>query len=411
MSTMTCTAPSASKNRTRLVTGPLALAFLAGFGALTSFELLLSVLPLYVAGTGSAGAGLVTGVLLFGTVAAEAGSAYLMNRFGYRASLAVGSVLLGAPALALVTHLPLMLVVATTLIRGFGFGLTTVVIGALVAELLPPQRRGEGLGLYGVVDGIPTVLALPAGLWLAGHAGYPLVAVMAAAAALISLAVAPLLPAMPKAAPSSTAPSSTSTAAVVEGVADEISDPGLLAAMRDRGQLTPALVFAATAMAGGVVVSFLPLARGVCVSVATTGLFAQALTATVGRWWAGRNGDRHGHARLLIPALILAVAGMGMLVLPSSPVMVIAGMCLFGAGFGIMQNAALALMMDRMPPAGLGTASALWNLAYDSGYGAGPAAFGLVVGRTGYPVGFGLTAALMLLALPASFRDKHHGQL
>ena len=91
--------------------------------------------------------------------------------------------------------------------------------------------------------------------------------------------------------------------------------------------------------------------------------------------------------------------------------MVIAGMCLFGAGFGIMQNAALALMMDRMPPAGLGTASALWNLAYDSGYGAGPAAFGLVVGRTGYPVGFGLTAALMLLALPASFRDKHHGQL
>ena len=56
----------------------------------------------------------------------------------------------------------------------------------------------------------------------------------------------------------------------------------------------------------------------------------------------------------------------------ASPAAVIAGMCLFGIGFGISQNATFALMIDRMPPSGLGTASALWNLAYDAGYGAGP---------------------------------------
>jgi hypothetical protein len=37
-----------------------------------------------------------------------------------------------------------------------------------------------------------------------------------------------------------------------------------------------------------------------------------------------------------------------------------------------------------MPPSGLGTASALWNLAYDAGYGAGPAVFGLFVSHTGH---------------------------
>ena len=56
----------------------------------------------------------------------------------------------------------------------------------------------------------------------------------------------------------------------------------------------------------------------------------------------------------------------------ASPAAVIAGMCLFGIGFGICQNATFALMIDRMPPSGVGTASALWNLAYDAGYGAGP---------------------------------------
>jgi predicted MFS family arabinose efflux permease len=81
-------------------------------------------------------------------------------------------------------------------------------------------------------------------------------------------------------------------------------------------------------------------------------------------------------------------------------------MCLFGAGFGICQNATFALMIGRMPAAGAGTASALWNLAYDAGYGAGPAAFGLVVGHTGYPVAFALTALLMLAALPAARRER-----
>jgi|GEM_PF-122122 len=402
---------SANQGRARLVTGPLAVTFLAGFGALTSFELLLCVLPLYVAGAGSAGAGLVTGVLLLGTVAAEAGSAYLMNRFGYRASLAAGAVLLGAPALALLTRDPLWLVAVTALIRGFGFGLTTVVIGALVAGLLPPQRRGEGLGLYGVVDGIPEVLALPAGLWLAEHFGYPLVAVLAAAAALIPLAVV-LLPGLPTAALEQMAGQAAGQAEderTGTGLADEAADPGLMQALRDRGQRGPALIFAATAIGGGVIVSFLPLARGVPVGIVTAALFAQAITATVGRWWAGRSGDRHGHARLLRPALIVAAAGLAMLVWPSSPVLMITGMCLFGAGFGIMANATLALMLDRMPPAGLGTASALWNLAYDGGYGAGPAAFGLIVGRTGYPAGFGLTAALMLAALPIRIRATGAG--
>ena len=89
----------------------------------------------------------------------------------------------------------------------------------------------------------------------------------------------------------------------------------------------------------------------------------------------------------------------------ASPVAVIAGMSLFGAGFGIVQNATLALMIDRMPTSGLGTASALWNLAYDAGYGAGPAVFGLFVARTGYPAAFALTGLLVLAALPAARRE------
>jgi MFS family permease len=377
----------------RIISGPLALVFLSEFCALTSFYLLLSVTPMFAAaaGAGSAGAGLVTGVLLLGTVAAEVAAPIVMKRFGYRAPLAAGAVMLGLPALALLPASPLATIVAVSVVRGFGFGLATVITGALTAALLPPGRRGEGLGLFGVVACVPGVVALPSGVWLAGHYGSAVVVGMTAVTALVPLAVFPWLPG---------AAGRPGTGA---------ADAGLRAGLLHGGQLRLSLIFAASTVAAGVVVSFLPLAAGVSGNVAAIGLLAQALTATVSRWWAGRHGDRYGHARLLIPGLAIASLGMITMLWLASPAAVIAGMCLFGTGFGIIQNATFTLMIDRAPASGLGTASALWNLAYDAGYGAGPAMFGLIVGHTGYPAAFALTGVLMLAALPSARREPAAG--
>jgi MFS family permease len=130
------------------------------------------------------------------------------------------------------------------------------------------------------------------------------------------------------------------------------------------------------------------------------------VASTAGRWWAGRYGDRHGHAGLLVPGLLTAAAGMSVLIWVSAPAALITGMCLFGIGFGISQNATFALMIDRAPVSGYGTASALWNLAYDAGYGAGPAVFGVFVVYTGYPAAFALTGMLMVAALVPALRDR-----
>ena len=81
-------------------------------------------------------------------------------------------------------------------------------------------------------------------------------------------------------------------------------------------------------------------------------------------------------------------------------------MAAFGTGFGVCQTATLTQMMDRVPPSGYGMVSALWNMAYDLGYGVGPAAFGLFVARTGYPAAFAITAVVILVALGPAWRDR-----
>ena len=197
MSTLTHVEPtrnsSGGRSGQRLASGPLGRVFLFSAGILTSFYLLLSVTPMYAAsaGIGSTGAGLVTGMLLLGTVVAELAASSLMSRFGYRTMLAAGVILMGIPALAQLTPGAPVAIVAASVVRGFGFGLSTVVTGALTAMLLPPGRRGEGLGLAGAVACVPAVVALPSGVWLAGHYGYQLVIGLAAAAALVPMAAFP----------------------------------------------------------------------------------------------------------------------------------------------------------------------------------------------------------------------------
>ena len=149
--------------------------------------------------------------------------------------------------------------------------------------------------------------------------------------------------------------------------------------------------------------SFLPLVHQIPSNLVSAGLLVQAVTATLSRWLAGKHGDRYGHARLLVPALAVAALGMAALLALSSPVMLLAGLIAFGAGFGVLENATFALLLDLLPEA---KASAWWNLAYDAGYGAGPAVFGLICVRTGYPAAFALTGVLILAAVPVALRDR-----
>jgi MFS family permease len=389
MSTLTQAQPDTAVPA-RLLSTPLAVTFVAEFTSLTSFFLLLSVMPMLAvaAGGGSSSAGLITGSLLLGTIAAEAAAAAAIRRFGCRMVLAAGAVLLGTPALAMLVHEPRAVMVSVSLVRGLGFGLCGVVTGTLTAKLLPAERRGEGLGLLGVVSGVPAIVALPAGIWLAGHHLAAPAAAMAATAGLLPLVVIRWLPAGRE-------PCRAARAGRM---------PGGRSCRRISGAaLRLPLIFAAATVAAGVLDSFLPVAKGIPSNLSSAALLVQAITATLSRWQAGKRGDRYGHARLLIPALAVAAAGMAAMMLLGSPVVIFAGMVLFGAGFGAIENATFALLIEQLPEA---KASALWNLAYDAGYGAGPAVFGLICVRTGYPAAFALTGALILAAVPVALRQR-----
>ncbi len=386
MTSLACE-PTVALRPDRLVSAQFARLLLVTFGSGLSMYLLTSVVPLYLAasGSGGIGAGLSTGAMMFAAVAVELVVPATLRRLGYRTTLAIGLVLLGTPSLLLILTSSLPLVLAVCVIRGAGLAIMVVGAVALVAELTPPGRRGEALGVYGVVVGLPAALGLPLGVYLTGVVGFETLFVLAAVCSLAGLAVLPGGPA--------------------RATDDAEHHVKVLGGLRGSGLLMPAGVFAAVTLAAGISVTFLPLASHNHTLVAAA-LLVQAVTAPGARWVAGWFGDRIGPRRLLVPALALSAAGAGALAFVGTPAAVLGGAALFGLGFGAAQNLTLAIMYDRSPRSRYGQVSALWNLAYDGGWGAGAILFGFVVAGIGYPAAFALTAAIVALAIVPALRTR-----
>jgi MFS family permease len=158
----------------------LAVYTITGF---TGFFATMSALPAWIAaqGTSDSLAGFVTTTLLAATVGAQSMVPRMMASFGMTATLAIGLAALGAPSLLFLVDGGYWWVLAICALRGIGFGSMTVIGAMLTARIVPPARRGEAIGIYGLAIAVPNLLAVPGGVALVSAHHFWLVAVLGAA--------------------------------------------------------------------------------------------------------------------------------------------------------------------------------------------------------------------------------------
>jgi predicted MFS family arabinose efflux permease len=265
-------------------------------------------------------------------------------------------------------------------VRGAGFAVLTVLGATLAARVAPPERRGESVGLYGLAIAIPNLIAVPAGvaLVLDGHVGW---LSWLAASPVLGVFLIPLL---------------------IRSVAPE-PGPGPAGSGRAavRAALAPSAVLLLVTLAGGGVVTFLPIERPDGV-LATVALLVFGVTGAITRWRSGALSDRFG-TRLLLP-LALLISALGLVVtgvgLSTADIWVLVGVAVFGAGYGATQNLTLVSAFARAGEGGTTTASAMWNASFDTGTAVGALALGFVAAGIGLDWTYVLVAALLAAALP-----------
>ncbi|MGY1814726.1 hypothetical protein [Blastococcus sp. SYSU D00820] len=165
--------------------------------------------------------------------------------------------------------------------------------------------------------------------------------------------------------------------------------------------LAPSAVLLVVTLAGGGIVTFVPIERPDG-SLATVALLVFGVTTAIVRWRVGVVADRVG-TRVLIPAsLLLSAVGMALVAagLDGAAAWVLVGAAVFGAGYGGVQNLTLLAAFARAGTAGATTASAAWNASFDAGTAIGALALGFVAAGIGLPWTFVAVAAVLVLCLP-----------
>ena len=272
---------------------------------------------------------------------------------------------------------------ALRLLHGCIFALATTATAAMAALVLPPARKGEGIGYFALSTNLAMVAGPLVGLLIIGHLGSRALFLF-----LTGLAALTLLAAGARRLPRAvTAPAPQRKRGF--SLTDFI-EPRSLA-----HSLLGGLVF----FAYGGILTFIPLyAKSLGLQQETSLFFVVfALIIILTRPLIGRRFDRKGPDATVYPGFAVFALGMLLFSQASGLAGLLAAAALLGCGFGALSPAFQTLAVESAPPARAGVATATYFWSLDISVGLAALLLGGVAARLGYAFMYGTVCTLVIL--------------
>jgi MFS family permease len=349
------------------------LVIAANFFFFAGFQWTFATLPgsIQELGGDAAQIGLAFGLFSLSAVIARPGVGWLVDRWGRKPVLLAGAAIFGlSPALYAMAH-SLWVFQVVRVFHGIGIAAFTTAYTTLVADLAPPARRGEAIGLSGVTNNLGMLFAPVLGAYVATTWGYATHFWLAAGITAASFFL--LLP-------------------VVEPEREPVArtdSPNLLTVARMRPVWVAAFGITGLAVAYGAVLSFLaPFATGRGLTMAGGYFAAFAVAMIVAQTSAGWLSDRVGRRAVAIPGLALTVLAMVGLGMARTDAALLASGAAFGLAWGLARAGIDTAVVDAVSPEMRGSAIGLLYTCFDIGVGAGSFGLGVIAQAQGYAAAF-----------------------
>lgn len=378
--------------------GPFARIMLTNFfffGALNGFLLL----PLYIQllGGDEVDIGFVQGLYSAAGIVCQPVVGALIDYLGRRFFMRLGVALLTASCALFVVSSPLPLLGALRVLQGVAFSAFFVANYVHVVEMVPMERRGWALGIFGLSGLVSTSLAPLFGEFMIRRLGFRwffgVATLVAGAALVVSWRVRDVRPAALGARP---------------GL--HVIREGLLE-LRHLHMLLGFFFGLGT----GTIFTFLPT-FGEILGVTSVGLFytAYAVAAMLVRVLGGTLIDVRGRRAVIIPCMFVQTAATAIIALvavlfspalrlPVLPFLFLAGF-LAGGAHGFLYPAMSALLMDVTPERRRGSAVGIFSSVILVGNTVGAIVFGFVAHGAGYAAMWSALALLLTVGFLLSFR-------
>ncbi|HEY4600759.1 MAG TPA: MFS transporter [Cerasibacillus sp.] len=360
------------------------LVCLANFFVFIGFQMTLPTIPLFVKELGGSDQmiGVIVGIFTFSSLIVRPYAGHALEtkgrRFVYIFGLFIFTLSLGA--FAWITSIGLLIMIR--LVQGVGFGFASTATGTIATDLIPPKRRGEGMGYFGLSGNLALALGPSLGLTLAGMITFKQLFLITAITGVIALLLA-----------------TTIRYKEVEP-APKVESTSFKFDVFEKTALNPSILLFFITISFGGIASFLPLYAAQKGVSGIEGYFLMyALFLMLSRVVAGRIYDLKGHIYVFLPGAILIFVALLLLAwLPNTFTLLFAA-SIYGFGFGSVQPALQAWAVEEAAPNRKGMANATFFSSFDLGVGVGAIAFGQMAYLFDYGVIYLAAAGSVMIAM------------
>lgn len=356
---------------------------LANFCVFLGFQMTLPTIPIFVNELGGSDQliGIIVGIFTFSALLFRpyAGQALETRGRGFVYLIGLSIFVLSVGTFGFVTSVFALILIR--IVQGVGWGFSTTASGTIATDLIPPERRGEGMGYYGLSGNLALAFGPALGLTLADVLTFKQLFLICALLGLFAVIFASRV--KYKEVDQSIHKTKVARFDVVE-----------------KSAINPSILLFFITLTFGGIASFLPLhaaeqgVKGIQVYFVSYAIFLM-----VSRIFAGKIYDKRGDIYVIPPGVLFIFIAMLLLSwLPNTMTMLIAG-GLYGLGFGTVQPALQAWAVDKAPANRKGMANATFFSFFDLGVGVGAILFGQLAFWFHYGLIYLVSAVSVLIAL------------
>jgi MFS family permease len=361
-------------NNVRLWTKDFVIVSAENFFAYFTYYLLIATIEVYATTRFQASpstAGLAAGIFIIGTLLGRLFAGRSIDQVGRKKMLYIGfiSFLVTTTFYFFVTSLGLLILIR--ILHGAAFGVTSTATGTIVADIIPHERRGEGIGYYALSTTIAAAIGPFLGMYVTQYTSFNMNFVICLVVLAISFLAAFLLK-VPK----------------IELNTNELKQikEGGWETFFESKAIPISIICAIIAFCYSSILSFLTSYSETIHLQAVASFFfiAYAVAILVSRPFTGRWFDQIGENVVMYPTFFLFAAGLILLGVTHQGIFLLLAGVLVGFGYGNFLSNAQAVAIKVSPNHRMGLATSTFFIFADGGVGIGPFVLGFLIPVIGY---------------------------
>ncbi|WHY66122.1 MFS transporter [Neobacillus sp. SuZ13] len=360
-------------NKPKLWTKNFISISLSNFFLFLTFYVLLVTLPIYAIqefDSNASQAGLMTTVFLISAIISRPVAGQWLEKSGHKKVLLTALIVFSGASLLYFFPKTIMGFLAIRLLHGVGFGMATTAVGAIVADLIPISRRGEGMGYFIMSTNMAMVLGPFIGLTAIQQWGAEtlfIISVIVAFGALI-----------------------TGLSVKVKGTEETVL-PIVQSTFSFKNLIEPsavpiAIVGGFLAIVYSALLSFVSVFATEIHLAEVSSLFfvVYAIVLLISRPFTGKWLDLYGPNVIVFPSILLFAIGMFVLSQSGSALSFLLSAGMIGLGWGTLFPTFQTIAIQDAAPRKRGLATATFLSIYDIGIAFGSFVVGLAAAKMDY---------------------------